>query len=138
MPGLTIETVRSPDDYDLWVWTQANAFSMDLDVARQVFPFGLASLPGHELYLARLEGEPVGSASLVVTGGMAGVYGVATLEPHRGRGIGRALTAHCLQRGLDSGCDAACLQAYEARRSLYLAMGFREIGRYDCFAPSDA
>ncbi len=85
-------------------------------------------------YLGVLEGEPVGTASLLPGGGAAGVYNVATLPPYRGRGIGAALTLAALELGRELGYQVGVLQSSQQGYSVYKRLGFAEVCRIDLFS----
>ncbi len=59
-----------------------------------------------QIYLARLNGEPVGAGSLTQPdNGIAEVAGISTAAAYRRRGIAAALTAHIARTGFASGLD---------------------------------
>ena len=113
-PAVTIEPVRS-EDSETWLDIAADAFS-DLDGTGSVpddaysrdqlrEAIGLfTSTPGVRRYLARIEGTPVGEASMSIEGDIAIIAGAGTLTAFRGRGVQKAL----LQRRLNDACDAGC------------------------------
>ena len=72
------------------------------------------------------QGGPVSTATLVVAHGVAAVYGVATLESHRGRGLGRAVTLAVLHEGLRRGCDLAFLNPSDFGYGVYARLGFTD------------
>ena len=82
-------------------------------------------LPLHHL-LGRLDGRPVATASVLLDGGIAGVYDVSTVPGARRRGIGTALTVAALQLGRADGYEIAFLQPSAMGRRLYERLGFRE------------
>jgi ribosomal protein S18 acetylase RimI-like enzyme len=59
---------------------------------------------------------------------VAGIYAVATDEPMRGRGYGRALTLAAMHAGREMGLDTAVLMASELGQPVYRRIGFREVG----------
>jgi len=75
----------------------------------------------------------VAVSSVFVDGGVAGVYNVATLESHRRRGIGEAMTWRSVSRGRETGCVVATLQASELGKPVYERMGFRVVAPYKTF-----
>jgi GNAT superfamily N-acetyltransferase len=81
-----------------------------------------------ELYLARQDGEPAGSATTYFSSdGIVGIYHVATLPEFRRRGIGRSITLAPLLTPRALGARAAILQATAAGESVYRRLGFRTI-----------
>ena len=83
-------------------------------------------------YVAWRSGTPIGTASLVVAGGAAGIYNVTTAEEARRRGIGAALTLQALHEGRRRGLTHGVLQASELGLGVYERIGFRE---YCTFTP---
>lgn len=57
--------------------------------------------------------------------GTAGIYFVSVCEEMRGKGVGRALTAVCLQKAKEANCSAAVLYASDEGAHLYKKMGFQ-------------
>jgi len=81
-------------------------------------------------FLAHLDGEPVAIAMTIVSGGVAGIYWVGTLEAARGRGLGRAVTAAATNAGFALGAEIASLQASPMGKPIYEAMGYETIFEY--------
>jgi ribosomal protein S18 acetylase RimI-like enzyme len=85
-------------------------------------------------FVGYLEGEPVATCELTVApDGVAGLYSVATLRAHRGRGFGSAMTSHALAVGRDLGMREAALQASSDGLGIYARLGFREAGEFHEF-----
>ena len=98
--------------------------------------FGGMDAPGEGLYrgyLAFVDGEPVATATVLVTGEVAGLYDVAVLPGMRGRGIGAAMTLVPLRDARDSGCRVAILHASPLGRPVYERLGFRTVCTVDHF-----
>ena len=96
------------------------------------------ALPGFECYIGSVDGEAVATSTLVVTGTTAAVYNVATLESHRRRGLGEALTWHAVRAGAAMGCDVSTLQASAMGRPIYERMGYRYVAPYRTFHRAEA
>ena len=75
-------------------------------------------------FLGYVGGEPVATTSLLTSGGAAGIYNVATAEPHRGRGIAAQMTAHAIAVGGRRGLKVATLQSSTMGRRVYERLGF--------------
>lgn len=80
--------------------------------------------------LGCIGGEPVASSLGFVERGVVGVYNVGTLAPHRGKGIGAAMTRAAVAWGKARGAESAVLQASEMGRRVYERMGFAEVVPY--------
>jgi GNAT superfamily N-acetyltransferase len=82
------------------------------------------------LYVGYLGAEAVATAELTVSEGAVGLYNIATLEAHRRKGFGTALTLRPLLDAREEGHALAVLQASEQGQGVYAGLGFRETGRY--------
>ena len=71
----------------------------------------LLATPGLTAFSALLDGRPVGSASVLVSGSAAVLGGAATVPRARCRGVQSALIAARLQLASDSRCDLAVVTA---------------------------
>jgi ribosomal protein S18 acetylase RimI-like enzyme len=85
------------------------------------------------VFVARLDGAPVATATGVVGDDALAVYNVTTLLAARRRGIGRAVTLAAMRDGESLGCRSAVLQSSEAGHGVYEALGFRDFGSYRLF-----
>ncbi len=82
------------------------------------------------LYVGYLDGEPVATAELTVSGGVAGLYNISTLEVHRHKGIGSALTLRPRLDAMVKGFKMGILQAAADGLGVYTRLGFRAAGRF--------
>ena len=129
VPGLEIRRVENDADLDVYLGivgqtlSSSDAFTGLLgDAGRRI---GYAEDAPEEHLIGLMEGSPVATASLLVAGGAAGLYNVATLEPARRRGIGAAMTVAAVRRGAARGLSIATLQASTMGRPIYERLGFR-------------
>lgn len=90
--------------------------------------------PGITAYLAEAGGHDVATGLGLSSGGMIGVFNVAVVRGHRGRGLGRAMTARIMADGFSAGLDTAYLQASPDGRALYESMGFRVVETWTIFS----
>ena len=131
--GLTILTATSRETFLHHLDMIVGAFGVPRQFAEALLTDRFLHVPDAELYVGYLDHRPVASSALFVTGRTAGVYNVATLPEVRGRGIGEAMTWHCVRRGAAIGCVAATLQASEMGRPIYERMGFRLVSPYHTY-----
>jgi GNAT superfamily N-acetyltransferase len=90
---------------------------------------GFADATPWRHYLARLEGQPVGCASLFVhPSDVGGIYFVCTHPEHRRRGIGAAVTLAAMRGARELGCRLAVLGTSDMGRPVYERLGFRNVG----------
>lgn len=99
--------------------------------------------PGTPLryFLAREQGEPVGTSLVVLSGGAAGIFSVATAPQARGRGVGTLVTDVALRAARDEGHRIAMLESSQMGYDVYRRLGFEEyckIGHYVWTGNADA
>ena len=82
-------------------------------------------------FFAWVDDIPVGSASLLMASGVAGIYCVGVLPEYRRRGIGAEVTAAACRFAADLGLEAAVLTASPQGQSPYRRVGFKEICRVE-------
>jgi GNAT superfamily N-acetyltransferase len=84
-----------------------------------------------------VNGLAVSGAWSLVHDGDCGVYSVGTVLTWRRRGFGRALVEGILDDAFRRGASTASLQSTREAQSLYAAVGFRPVGRYEEWVPVD-
>ena len=94
-------------------------------------------------WVALVEGRPVSKAvlhidHLVNPGGVAGIYGVATTEGGRNRGLARLLCATALAAARDEGVERTVLHSTPMARSLYRRMGYEDVAMFEVWAAPDS
>lgn len=130
-PGFTIEEVR--DEASLYNFKRVFLESYEAsERAAQAWVeatlcLGFGCAPW-QMYLGRLNGEPVATNMLFNGGGVAGVYTVGTLPLARGQGIGGAITLKPLLAAREMGYRYAVLFASEMGIHAYERIGFRRCG----------
>jgi ribosomal protein S18 acetylase RimI-like enzyme len=73
----------------------------------------------------------VAGAWSMLHGRDCGIYAVGTVPEWRGRGIARTLMMHVLADAQSRGARTASLQSTPMAQSLYRALGFQPVGRYE-------
>ncbi|MCC7369065.1 MAG: GNAT family N-acetyltransferase [Chloroflexi bacterium] len=128
VPRLTIERVADSGALTEWIETERQGFESEPAVgaglARLRQAMGLGPRLPMRYFLGRIDGEPVATASLLLAGGIAGIYDVSTAPDARRRGIGSAMTTAMLQEAAALGYGVAFLQPSEMGERLYRRLGF--------------
>jgi hypothetical protein len=136
--GLAIRRVETPDLLVGYRDTAFGAFGYPLPVAPRFMNERLFGLPQVRLFAGLVDGSVVATSMLIASGAVAGIYWVATLEGHRGRGYGEALTWAAVAGGREFGCRIASLQASKLGRPVYARMGFAHVLDYEHLLPPPA
>jgi GNAT superfamily N-acetyltransferase len=125
---LTVERVRDGETMAVWLRTFAGGFEMSAALlsayARVVMGAPPERHPAGRFYLARLDGEPAGTAGLFCDAGVANIVQVCTVPSARRRGVGEAATRAALHDARQMGYRIAVLRASEEGFLLYRRMGF--------------
>lgn len=88
-------------------------------------------------WMAKVDGVPASKVVLHVADGVAGIYGVATFEAGRGKGLATALTKHALRVAHASGCELGVLHSTPMAQELYRSIGFRDVATFELWAEPD-
>ena len=137
IPGLEIDRVRTPEELITFQETAFDGFGLPKQFGALFLTEQLLRAPGAELYLGRIDGTPVSTSCLIPTQDVGGIYWVATLESHRKRGLGEALTWAAVRGGTAQGCRVASLQASAMGAPVYERMGFRTTLEYVKYRPAE-
>jgi len=130
LDGLSVEVVADEASLADHARLLTEAFEMPREVGDRFIRPALLETADFAVVIGRVDGEPVSTAAVAVSGSTAGVYNVATPKEFRGKGFGETLTDAAIREGVRRGCDHAILQASPAGYPVYLRMGFVEIARY--------
>ncbi len=132
--GLKIESVPSERFRDEFAAVMAAGFGIPDPLLQDfigIFADARNKQPGSlAAYLGRLDGEPVATSMLLLSGGVAGIFNVATVEQARGKGVGAAITYPPLLEARGSGYRIAILQSSKMGFRVYERLGFREYCRF--------
>ncbi|MCI0460618.1 MAG: GNAT family N-acetyltransferase [Gemmataceae bacterium] len=138
--GLRIERVRSePELRDFARLSAANWTPPDPQVLRFYELAATVLLEGDcplWLYVGYLEGAPVATAELALSGDTVGLYNLSTLAAYRRRGFGTALTRQPLLDAQERGFRTAVLQAAPDGMGVYRRLGFRSFGEITEYKPT--
>jgi hypothetical protein len=137
-PGLEIRPVTTREQVIAFRETAFRGFGFPVAAAHLFLSERMLDLPQVRLYSGLVDGAVVATSMLIATGGVAGVFWVATLEEHRGLGYGEALTWAAVEGGFGFGCRLASLQASKLGRPVYARMGFAHVLDYQSLLPPAA
>jgi GNAT superfamily N-acetyltransferase len=126
--------IRRLDDAELGVHGRVaeRAFGVPADVFDTVSEAALM-LPGTQLHLGEVDGEPVTTSLSMTSGGTTAVFNVATAPEHRGHGYGAAITARAVDVGFDAGARFVWLQSTPAGHTVYQRLGFCTLEHWSCW-----
>ena len=137
--GLLVKEVRNTSDCEKWV----ECLAMSWDSPKQVVPWmmnnpcynvGLRTRSGRKLprklYLATLDGKPVGTTMLNWTDEVAGLQKVGTLQSARNKGVGSALIVAALRDARALGFKLVVVLSTIEGVRLYSRIGFRTFGKF--------
>lgn len=134
IPGLEIRPVADEAGAQAWESALVGGFPLpELQPVRAgcVLPACALAAPGWQHWVGYLDGAAVAAASAYVGAHHVGVEYIATLEPARGRGIGRAMAATATAACPDL---PAMLIASDRGRPVYERLGYRPLLRYTVWA----
>lgn len=128
--GMRIDPVRSERDLDALRSIEADVFQAKPVVTERFLGPRMLASEGVRLFVARLDGEPVGEAAAWLLAGTVGVFGIGVHERARRRRLGAALTVTAA-RAFSEAADLAWLLPSAMARSLYERLGFRAVSGWD-------
>jgi len=131
--GVEVHAVDTVEELQRFERTASRAYEVE---SGPVYA-GWLSYPGFSFYLAYHRGEPVATATLVASHGIAGIVYVGTVPEARGRGFGRAAVWAAIEAGRKQGFRASALWATPMGRTMYERMGFRPITEYRVWTPPE-
>ncbi len=137
VPDFDDVVVSEASEHESDAWIDLVSWRYGLDETTSPYLNGVfeSAIGVHvRLWLARIDGEPVCKVGMHVRDGIAGIYGVATNERGRGRGLASALTQAALSAARDDGITTAVLHATPMAHALYERLGFRDVADFEVWA----
>lgn len=137
-PDLVIQPVTAGATLELWLQTPKIEDEVPPAIITQAQAIQRASVghPGKYEFVGLLDGVPVATATLLLAGGVAGIYGIDTVAAARRRGIGAAMTLTALRAAQRQGYRIATLQASPLGFPVYQRLGFALCHQFDIYAPA--
>ena len=128
LPRLDVREVGNPTTWAHFCQIGALCFNVPLQWFQEVFADPKLWKKGFVGYVGYREGEPVSTAATVLAAGAVGVYNVATVPRHQGRGYGEKVMRHALERArARHGIERTVLQSTAQGFQLYLRMGYEVV-----------
>ncbi len=120
-----------------WSETLAVGYGLPPGLARMFSPEALGADMADDapvqFFAIERDGRTVATSMLYLADGLAGIYCVATLPEERGKGLGAHATAEPLRIAHRFGYRVGVLQSSTAGHSVYLGLGFRDVGGLPMF-----
>ena len=134
-PELTIRRAESQADADAFRAVTAAAFQAPPEFADLIIPGpSFVRDPDIALFLGSVNGTDVTAAGYSRAGTTAVLWGVATLEAHRGQRYGDAVSRAALGHAAAGGCVSAALRSGPKSVPVYERLGFRYVCRHRTYA----
>jgi ribosomal protein S18 acetylase RimI-like enzyme len=134
LPELEIRPVSDEATRAAFSEIMSTAFEIPHSVSNAIYGADRAWLGAFRGYVGYVKGKPVTTAAAVTTGGVIGLYSVATLPQHRRRGFAEAIMRQVIRDvSQRTGIDRTVLQATSSGLALYEAMGYRTVTNFDVY-----
>ncbi len=128
LPGVEVRLTADPSDpvsiRDVAAEAFAQAGTPQEETAQLFTHAHRVFSPISRFALATIDGEPAAAAMVLLTGGMGGIYGVATRPKFARRGLETACTAAVANAAFDLGKPMVGLHATPMGRTVYERLGF--------------
>ena len=137
--GVEIRRVASRADREAWARTFVVGYGFPPEWA-PAFAGLFGGMDDHDEYrgyVAFVDGRPVATSTVLLTGDVAGLYDVAVLPEMRRRGIGAAVTLGPFHEARREGARTAILHASPLGLPVYERLGFRTVCTVDHFVWKD-
>jgi predicted GNAT family acetyltransferase len=136
--GVEVSEV-SPTDTGDWLHLVSWRYGLDTSTSAYLRDVFCRALEGAtRMWIARVDGVPASKTGLHIDKhGVAGIYGVATTEQGRNRGLASLLTLTALNAAKQAGVTTAVLHSTPMARSLYRRLGFEDVGVFEAWARPD-
>jgi GNAT superfamily N-acetyltransferase len=133
-PTVRVQFVETPNDQALYTRLVLEGFDMVGDSAEQFLEV-LLRLPEGRHVVAWLGDQAAGAGSLVLSGGVAGVYNVTTLPFARRQGIAAAMMEALHKRARAEGYSGTALASSAMGMPLYQRLGYVADGYQLAYIP---
>ena len=124
-----VEVVRAhgAEDADASANVMASAYSMPKDSVLRAIPASFFDSTGADVYIARINGEAVGTVTMTYHGETCGIWAMGTDTARQRGGIGLRLLSTAIVQARNSGARRFFLGATPAGYRLYKGLGFETV-----------
>lgn len=120
-----VEQVQNITMLDTWRAISAIGFGSNTNIHYEAYALHGFTQQAFALhYIAYVYDQPVTSATLLLAGGIAGIWDVSTPPAMRGRGYGSAITQAMLQIAYERGYEHAWVWSSQMGQEVYRKLGF--------------
>lgn len=133
--GFKLEVVETNKQVEDVAYVISRAFEKEEDVAKLMFNLEMLSNKEAKALVIYDKGKnkPVAAATTIITGEVAGIYYVGTLNEYRGNGLGAYIAQESSNLGFDAGAKLLILQASELGERVYKKLGYKGISHYKSY-----
>ncbi|MBV6457854.1 MAG: hypothetical protein HONBIEJF_00974 [Fimbriimonadaceae bacterium] len=135
--GYLFERVSAGSGGESWAETLSLGYPVATKAAQSMSPVHASvddAADAKVQFFQVRQGEVVaGVSAMALLNDLAGIYCVATLQEHRRKGIGAALTALPLLAARELGFETGVLQSSEAGYPVYRKLGFEDSGQVQLY-----
>lgn len=130
-----LSRVDSPVPLSVFRRILSTVFHLSMPEVNLVLGERTLQIPHVRHYLGWLNNTPVGTATLVLLNGVAGVWNVGTLPEHRHKGVAASLMHGILKEARNLGYSKSMLLASNEGQPLYERMGYETLSHVQVFVP---
>ena len=123
-PDAEVTRAVGPEDAEASAAMLESAFSMPRDAVLRALPASLCDSPGVDVFVARMDGQPVGTVTLTYHGDTCGIWAMGTDRGRQRGGVGRRLLSSAIADARNRGLQRFFLGATPAGYGLYESLGF--------------
>lgn len=126
-PDVEVVRAHGAEDADASADVMASAYSMPKDSLLRALPASLFDTPGADVYVARINGEAVGTVTMTYHGETCGIWAMGTDAGRQRGGIGLRLLSTAMVQARNNGIRRFFLGATPAGFRLYEGLGFETV-----------
>jgi len=134
LPSIDVRPVADEPTRGAFAEVMSTSFEIPHSVSLSVYGAERAWKGTFQGYVGYSNGRAVTTTAAVITGDILGLYSVATLPQHRRLGFAEAIMRQVIHQVHQThGISRTVLQATSSGLSLYEAMGYRTVTRFNVF-----